>query len=895
MNPISSLPLSTRFCGALPWVNPVKENIQLSSQAVKKHQDLEAIADHAVFSAILRNYSIAAEPKTRDSADNYLPRLQVEVRKVCSNQLKKMIQQFGIWSKGAGFSRKKFPRPTDLQRFQLNAQKILNKAKTILEKDYTSLHCDRLLTELNAFRAQLLSLDPKIRKNARVQALLSQSQKIIQEQSDLKVIQDFPKMAADGLARDHIMARSPKAAHLELEKAGWFDKQRRLPLADIVFVGGGPAAIAGAYYASASGMRTILMDQYVAQSFSDAGAYSVKWMRTNGISSTLALPGIAPPEHVASIGYPAVSAKGNFKEKAETARRQLLEATGQGFTGLSSTFSPEGDPMDPISRGELFQYLIDVAEQVNDHPNGKVLEQFPVQSCIRTKDGLYLVTAENGFKTLARRLVIATGMVGSDSENLAIPPIVSRLIDNAPNQYLSLNNHQDLASPQGIQDCLELDTESRTVSHATAVKASSHRQLICAEPLLGMPQVQQYLLDLPEGSRIGIIGSGESAYKAAILIRDRNPGLNVDIFVKQRLEPAQLQIPGYNTIPDVMKQGIFSEKAGAQTIKEWRDTFGTPVTPQTCLDVLNQVSEGKIRIFELGRYVDDDSIVFKTGVVTDPETGRKRTVTRLYTDNHDVVKSLENEYRELTAAGIYTEPLAVPSPTDGYLLAEIDGALVIASGYNRKQVQEHPLLVQLRDQGLLEQSKPEAGRKGSGEYRYDAKNRLTSSKDPNLALLGAVNMNGTASDSAIPGMSSRAFYLVEHMRDSLKREAQNVKKSRHATKPEKEKAIRLAELAPSRIPDNIAPNQPLEIPVPPLPPDIIAAAQAIAKLHSGKIENLFTFFQEGFRRFPGDKLMRELWMQAQVAGKDSLTGEQRLLLARAEGLFQRMKALRAPK
>lgn len=530
----------------------------------------------------------------------------------------------------------------------------------------------------------------------------------------LQCLTDLPALSADGLSRTHIHYIAPETLEEICRQRGWETTSEGSPVADVVVVGAGPGGLATSYHLAQKGSRVVALEGgYAAQAFSDAGAPSVHSMRTDRLLTSLVRTGHALEDLSTVMGLPA--GLGQIVTHASQARKQLWETTGHRIQGLPEKIEST-DRYQPAARAELFEHFQQVAHYLAaDCPNSFLIERSPVQQIRREKDLFYLETSQ-GHKLYARKLVMATGLVQEGGSNAKSLAIFQELVQAHPKDYLLLQKDRDLA------DKAELMKENR--------------QWIVSDRLLGRPEVKLALHQLPGQARVAVVGSGESAIKAALEILSQNPTLKVDLFTKAPLEAAQVQVPGENFHPVVLEQAT-RNRGYADFSKERFDRFDTPVTPRSLIEALQEVSSGRLRIHELGSYFDEHAVSIQ------PSGMNRSSIT--FT-SEEVRANLSKQRQEWASQGLLQPAVD-----------QVDNiAMVIqATGYSRDKLPLHPLAQQLQEQGLLEMQ--------AGQPKLDG---LTSSACNDLAF-NSTMLLGTAADSAIPGMAVRGRHLAEHFTSEL--------------------------------------------------------------------------------------------------------------------------------
>ncbi len=530
----------------------------------------------------------------------------------------------------------------------------------------------------------------------------------------LQCLTDLPALSADGLSRTRIHYVAPETFQDICRQRDWEIAPDGSPVADVVIVGAGPGGLATSYHLAQKGARVVTLEGgYAAQAFSDAGAPCVHSMRTDRLLTSLVRTGHALEDLSTVMGLPA--GLGQIVAHASQARKLLWETTGHRIQGLPENIEST-NRYQPAARAELYEHFQQIANYVAaDCPNSFLIERSPVQQIRRDQNLFYLETSQ-GHKLYARKLVMATGLVQEGGSNAKSLAILQNLVDEHPEQYLLLQEDQNL------------------IEKAQLMKED--RQWIVTDRLLGRPEVKLALHQLPGQARVAVVGSGESAIKAALEVLSQNPTLKVDLFSKAPLEAAQVQVPGENFHPVVLEQAT-RDPGYAEFSKERFARFDTPVTPRSMIEALQEVGAGRLRIHELGSYFDEHSVSIQ------PSGMNRSSIT--FT-SAEVRANLSKQRQEWESQG-----LRQPA------LNQIDNiAMVIqAAGYSREKLPLHPLAQQLQEQALLKMQ--------AGQPELDG---LTSAACPDLAFNSSMLL-GTAADSAIPGMAVRGRQLAEHFSSEL--------------------------------------------------------------------------------------------------------------------------------
>ena len=463
-----------------------------------------------------------------------------------------------------------------------------------------------------------------------------------------------PQNCADGLYRTQDYYVPPGALQLGAVARGW-DTSDGLPVADTVIVGAGPGGLTTAWQLARLGGRVVCFESELAgAAFSDAGAKPVHNMRTSADTTNLIQEGHA----LATLEHP-LSLHGNLADHrllALDGQRAEARLTGIPTHGVARESRDVEDRNAPANRGELFEHLARISHSLAvDFDDAYLCERSPV-SGVEWEDGLFTVTTTRGHKVKAKSLVLATGLTGPRGEKARLLP-----------QFTELG---DSVTSLGV----DKDVSNQAEELGRLTKGEVKKPLIVHDRLLGQQAVRQSLQALPEGSRAAVVGSGESAVKAALELLHLNPGMSVDLFCKEKLEAAQVQLPNENFHPAV-RETTMQDPQAVKKAEERFELFGTPVTPRTLQEMLEMQASGRMRLLEMGSYFDQNSFGVSTG-----EPGELMIEVK----DPEVRQRLKESHEDFKKKGLVPEESRA-FKKDGYQ------AVVQAVGYKRQSLEEHPL------------------------------------------------------------------------------------------------------------------------------------------------------------------------------------------------------------
>lgn len=534
-----------------------------------------------------------------------------------------------------------------------------------------------------------------------------------------QVLEDAPKLMSDGLVRTQEFYLPPAALHLRTAAQGWdFDQESGLPIADSVIVGGGPGGLATGYHLSEQGQRTVLFEGgKIGQAFSDASAQSVHQLRTSAPSSDLIYTNART-----DLGIDVSlrrQAEGIF-DKGKQAKESWNELRGE-----QDHSSNKG--LGALNRNNIFEHMVQIGHGLaNKYPDTIVTENSPITKLEKVTRGdqtFIKVTSEQGHEILTRSLVMATGFVGSNGEFARGLEQFASIETESPAEVTLLGSDHDLVRKN--DQLLEQD-----------------QSLVFSDRLLGRPEIRERIKSLPAGSRLAVIGSGESAAKGTIEALRLNPELSVDLYTKNPLEPYQVQIPVSHFGSTVTERSIENKELADKTLAEFKE-LKTPITTETMKTLLTLEAEGRLKVREMGKRFDQRTV--------DVEHSNGRFEFQL--KDAEVAENLKQQAQSWQASGLYGSHTS-SEPADRLPGADM---VMMAVGYDTTRVNANPLMQQLIDQGLVDI------KDGRVQYGEDG---LTSSLCSMIGFntASAVRMS---SDTALPGRAIRGLRLAQNLATKL--------------------------------------------------------------------------------------------------------------------------------
>ena len=519
-------------------------------------------------------------------------------------------------------------------------------------------------------------------------------------------VESLPGSSADGVTKRADYYVAPQTLNLMTAARQWdFDSKSGLPIADSVVIGAGPGGLASSYHLSEQGQHTVIFESNSAgQAFSDKNAKSVHFLRTSEDSSNLIYT-----DDIRDLNHEASLRRQRFEIESHTGKAQedWSKRTGETFHGRDEDTGISGGQAFP--RAGLYDHIQRLAHGLSEkYPDTFLIERAPVKKVKETEEGLFRVTTAKGHEVLARTLVLSTGFVGKDGENARVLGQVAEAALESPESTLFLHSdHDEMKNAQALKE-----------SQAALDEGRVDKVLMFSDRKLGSPDVRRQVSSLPEGSRIALVGGGESGAKAALELVSLNPDVAIDFYTTEKLEPYQTQVPAGHLDPDSIKK-FHQHQEMADKSRDLLKNFGSPITPDTLRGIFAAVKEGKIDLHTLGERFGPGSV--STSVTRD-ETGAALDLKVVSQDAQD---SVRQETEELRSLGL-GNTVRSDSPERRVRM------LVSAIGYDTERSKPGALAQQLIEQNLL-----------------DVK---TGESDPRIV----VNTAGLATDTADTALAGRA-------------------------------------------------------------------------------------------------------------------------------------------
>lgn len=473
-----------------------------------------------------------------------------------------------------------------------------------------------------------------------------------------------PQQCGDGLYRPMDFYVSPGHLTLKAAAQGWETTKGSdgadVPVAEVVVVGGGPGGLMTAWQFARRGGRVVCFESELAGSnFNDGGAKAVHHMRTSSEFTNLVNEG----HSAASLEHP-LSLSGTIGESrphAKAGREGQTRLTGEDMHGVYPDIVDNHDIYAPATRGELWNHLSNIAySMANDFPDGVLCERSPVESVSYGEDGLFEVTTTRGHRIKCKELVVSTGLTGPKGEKAKTLKVLDNLHRSAPDKSVIM---QKIGDGQTFAE-----------KFTDVARGESGATLIVNDRLLGDQTFRQTFAAIPAGERAAMIGSGESGIKGALELAHLNPNITIDFYVKGYLESAQVQVPSENFRQPVIERTL-EDPERAKLLGDMYKFFDTPVTPRSLQEVFELQAQGRIRLLELGKFFDENSVRLEA-----QEDGS----TRLEFKDPAVIEQLAKNEADYKAKGLLPQEESFTRPVSYR-------AFVQAPGYNKTPLEENPL------------------------------------------------------------------------------------------------------------------------------------------------------------------------------------------------------------
>ncbi len=473
-----------------------------------------------------------------------------------------------------------------------------------------------------------------------------------------------PQQCGDGLYRPVDFYVSPGHLTLKAAAQGWEVSKNpdgiEVPVADVVVVGAGPGGLMTTWQLARRGGRVVCFESELAGSnFNDGGAKSVHHMRTSSEFTNLINEG----HSAGSLEHP-LSLSGTIevsRPHAKAGREGQSKLTGEVMHGVYPDIVDNNNIYVPATRGELWNHLSNIAySTANDFPNAVLCERSPVEDVKYGEDGLFEVTTTRGHKVKCKEVVLSTGLTGPRGEKAKFLKVLDNLHKGAPDKSVVMQQVSD--------------SQANAEEFTDMAKGEKGSTMIVNDRLLGDQTFRQTFAAIPAGSHAAMIGSGESGIKGALEMAHLNPNITIDFFVKGYLESAQVQVPSENFRQPVIEKTLHDDEV-SHMLKDMYGFFDTPVTPRSLQEIFELQSAGRVRVFELGKYFDENSVELKAN-----EDGS----TSLQVKDPEVQANLAKMEAHYKSVGLLPEGQTLTG-ADNYR------AFVQAPGYYKTPLEENPL------------------------------------------------------------------------------------------------------------------------------------------------------------------------------------------------------------
>jgi hypothetical protein len=427
------------------------------------------------------------------------------------------------------------------------------------------------------------------------QNAIAATETLIRLQTEFKQRHDFLSLTSDGFIRTNVQ-HIPGHKILDTLRERWGTTRP-----DIVVAGAGPTGIVQALLYGLLGYKVLLVDKgFAGATWADKLNLAVHVLRSPAVRNDIGF-----------ASFPLIERLIGFKDHlplyrllAQTGRAWLEEITGiEGYADsglpkevreLTNTPEAKGDVLaQPSSRGELYLQLFALLNIAISRGNVILLEETPVTKSVYVSDrgaGHWDVT----FRTddpLSPELTLstthplhnATGFSGTRGEFSNIPHVFE--------EWATRGSHFL------VRDGFELD-QPATLEH---LSHEGSTPLIVTSPLVGHPAFIEYVRGLPEGTKVAVVGDGESALKTLKTLSDLNPKLSLILFAKEEpKETGRYYTAGQNRRLHVEDFLRHPERHGPSQLTQDQRKAGF-ISPQSMADYTELRVRGNLTLHVQGR------------------------------------------------------------------------------------------------------------------------------------------------------------------------------------------------------------------------------------------------------------------------------------------------------
>jgi glyoxylase-like metal-dependent hydrolase (beta-lactamase superfamily II)/cysteine sulfinate desulfinase/cysteine desulfurase-like protein len=412
---------------------------------------------------------------------------------------------------------------------------------------------------------------------------------LIRLQTEAKRRQDFSSLTSDGFVRTDVQHISGSKI-LDTLRERWGTTRP-----DIVIAGAGPTGIVQALLYGLLGYKVLLVDKgFAGATWADKLNLAVHVLRSPAVRNDMGHASLPLIEKL--IGFKDHLPL--FRLLAQTGRDLVEELTGiKGYADsglprevreLTNTSEAKGNVLaHPSTRGELFLQFFALLDIALSRGNVILLEETPLTKAVRVPDGWDVTirtddTANPELSLPTGHLHNATGFSGTRGEFSKIPRV--------------FENWAARMSHFLVRDGFEMD-QTATLEHLSN-KGST--PLIVTAPLVGYPAFVEYYRGLPAGTKVGVVGDGESALKTLKTLSDLNTGVQLVLFAKtDPKETGRYYTAGQNRRLHVEDFLRHPERHGAAQLTEEQRKAGF-ISPQSMADYQALVASARLTLQVLG-------------------------------------------------------------------------------------------------------------------------------------------------------------------------------------------------------------------------------------------------------------------------------------------------------